>query len=188
MGASFPPRPRAWPRVLAVHYWPDLSFSGFVCGVKRGLFSTPPSRWAGHLSCPRPLPSLPGPLKLWGVGPPGFGPPRRLLRPLAAPGLRRLAPQAPGGGSRPALSILLVPGHVGFTEEPTGPSAPLKRALEGESEAWRAGGGGGSVPASSAEPVFTHCRWAFQLFVSFFLLSRGASCSEGCCPEAWEIR
>lgn len=92
----------------------------------------PPSRWAGHLACPLPLLSLPGPRKLWGSG---FRLPRR--------------PRSSGGGSRPALSVLLEPGHVGFTEEPTGPSAPLKGALEEEAEAWRASGRGGSVSASS---------------------------------------
>lgn len=115
-----------------------LFISGLTCHflvlfveLKGGCFPRLPPD--GRDTWPVPVLCLPClALGSFGGRAPGFGLPRCLLRPLAAPGLRRMASEAPGSGSRPALSVLLVPGHVGFTEEPAGPSAPLKRALEGK--------------------------------------------------------
>lgn len=82
---------------------------------------------------------------------------------------------ASGGGSRPFLSILLAPGHMGFLEEHPGPSAPLKGALEEKTEAWGASGRGGFVPSFlTLEPVFSHCyHYVFLSFKPRDLLFRG---------------
>lgn len=153
-----------------------LFISGLTCHflvlfveLKGGCFPRLPPD--GRDTWPVPVLCLPClALGSFGGRAPGFGLPRCLLRPLAAPGLWRMAPEAPGGGSRPA-------GPERFASaRPRGFHGGARWALStpeagtgGETEAWRAGAEAGLCRLPHAEPVFSHCYGAFQLFVSFFL-------------------
>lgn len=109
-----------------VHCRPDALFSGCVCGVRRKGGSFHASLQVGLT--PGLFPSLAAPAWPWealGAGPPVLDSlAGRLLRPLTTPRSPRMALEASGGGSRPLLSVLLAPGHVGPMEEPPGPPHP----------------------------------------------------------------